>query len=185
MVVAALASGCAVLLGGCARGGESDQDGSFNDLGNRGKLRRWSRLHVETAVYGTAHIHRRAHVGEAAEHHGQSYGTADDEICGVKISKGTAVGITPWVLHRHRRLWDDPERFDPERCDHRAVELRWRFRTSLHAQHPVIESLAILRRAEREFRPFFPDAYLHPRLPRRAFSGSTERHTVGRKVWHV
>jgi cytochrome P450 len=23
--------------------------------------------------------------------------------------------IAPWVLHRHRRLWDQPERFDPSR----------------------------------------------------------------------
>jgi cytochrome P450 len=39
----------------------------------------------------------------------------DDEICGVKVRKGTQVGIAPWVLHRHRTLWDNPERFDPER----------------------------------------------------------------------
>ena len=23
--------------------------------------------------------------------------------------------ISPWVLHRHHRLWDEPERFDPSR----------------------------------------------------------------------
>jgi unspecific monooxygenase len=23
--------------------------------------------------------------------------------------------IAPWVLHRHRRLWDQPEKFDPAR----------------------------------------------------------------------
>ena len=23
--------------------------------------------------------------------------------------------ISPWVLHRHRRLWDEPDRFDPSR----------------------------------------------------------------------
>jgi cytochrome P450 len=40
---------------------------------------------------------------------------ADDEICGYRISKGAVVSIFPWILHRHRRLWDDPERFDPER----------------------------------------------------------------------
>ena len=39
----------------------------------------------------------------------------DDEICGVKVRKGTQVAIAPWVLHRHRTLWDNPERFDPER----------------------------------------------------------------------
>jgi cytochrome P450 len=39
----------------------------------------------------------------------------DDEICGVKVKAGTRVAIAPWVLHRHRTLWDKPEVFDPER----------------------------------------------------------------------
>jgi cytochrome P450 len=39
----------------------------------------------------------------------------DDEICGVRIPRGSIVQIVPWVLHRHRRLWESPERFDPER----------------------------------------------------------------------
>ncbi len=40
---------------------------------------------------------------------------ADDEICGVKVNKGDSVVIAPWVLHHHRRLWDEPARFDPDR----------------------------------------------------------------------
>jgi cytochrome P450 len=40
---------------------------------------------------------------------------ADDEICGVKIPRGATVTIVPWVLHRHAKLWDYPDRFDPER----------------------------------------------------------------------
>jgi cytochrome P450 len=40
---------------------------------------------------------------------------ADDVVCGHKVHKGAAVSILPWVLHRHRRLWDDPETFDPDR----------------------------------------------------------------------
>jgi cytochrome P450 len=40
---------------------------------------------------------------------------ADDEVCGVKIPKGATVSIAPWVLHRHKKLWDHPEQFDPER----------------------------------------------------------------------
>jgi cytochrome P450 len=39
----------------------------------------------------------------------------DDEICGVKVKAGTQIAIAPWILHRHRKLWDNPERFDPER----------------------------------------------------------------------
>jgi cytochrome P450 len=40
---------------------------------------------------------------------------ARDEICGRQIPKGMIIGIAPWVLHRHRLLWDDPDRFDPDR----------------------------------------------------------------------
>src|SRR5581483_831610 len=40
---------------------------------------------------------------------------AADELAGRPIRKGTLVVIAPYVLHRHRALWDDPDRFDPER----------------------------------------------------------------------
>jgi len=40
---------------------------------------------------------------------------AEDEICGVKVRKGEHIAIAPWILHHHRRLWDQPERFDPDR----------------------------------------------------------------------
>lgn len=38
-----------------------------------------------------------------------------DVIGGQAIAAGTAVAISPWVLHRHETLWDDPEAFRPER----------------------------------------------------------------------
>ena len=38
-----------------------------------------------------------------------------DEVCGVEVRPGTQVLISPWVLHRHERLWDDPSAFRPER----------------------------------------------------------------------
>jgi cytochrome P450 len=38
-----------------------------------------------------------------------------DELCGQRIKPGASIIIAPWVLHRHRALWDDPERFDPDR----------------------------------------------------------------------
>lgn len=38
-----------------------------------------------------------------------------DELCGQKIPKGAIVTVTPWLLHRHEALWDEPERFDPDR----------------------------------------------------------------------
>jgi cytochrome P450 len=39
----------------------------------------------------------------------------EDEIAGHKVDSRTRVVISPWVLHRHHRLWDEPERFDPSR----------------------------------------------------------------------
>ncbi len=38
-----------------------------------------------------------------------------DEICGRKIPADTGVSISPYVLHRHKLLWDDPDAFRPER----------------------------------------------------------------------
>jgi cytochrome P450 len=38
-----------------------------------------------------------------------------DELAGRTIEPGTMVVISPWVLHRHRLLWDDPDLFDPGR----------------------------------------------------------------------
>ena len=38
-----------------------------------------------------------------------------DELAGHRIRKGAMVVIAPYVLHRHRRLWDRPDVFDPNR----------------------------------------------------------------------
>ena len=38
-----------------------------------------------------------------------------DSVAGVEIAAGDIVMISPWVLHRHSRLWDDPHAFDPGR----------------------------------------------------------------------
>ncbi|MGU3537229.1 cytochrome P450 [Methylobacterium sp. A54F] len=40
---------------------------------------------------------------------------ADDRIGRIKIPRGSLVMVAPWVLHRHRTLWDDPAAFVPER----------------------------------------------------------------------
>ncbi len=38
-----------------------------------------------------------------------------DTAGGIPIPARAVVLIAPWVLHRHRRLWDQPEKFDPAR----------------------------------------------------------------------
>ena len=40
---------------------------------------------------------------------------APDEIGGYHLPRGWLVFIMPFVMHRHRAYWDDPERFDPGR----------------------------------------------------------------------
>lgn len=39
----------------------------------------------------------------------------DDEAGGIAVPAGAVVMIAPWVLHRHRRRWAAPEKFDPSR----------------------------------------------------------------------
>jgi cytochrome P450 len=38
-----------------------------------------------------------------------------DDLLGKRIRKGTLIMIVPWILHRHRLIWKDPELFDPRR----------------------------------------------------------------------
>lgn len=51
----------------------------------------------------------------------------DDKICSVHIKAGERVMISPWIIHRHRRLWEEPERFDPERFPPERSRNRPRF----------------------------------------------------------
>jgi cytochrome P450 len=50
-----------------------------------------------------------------------------DEICGRPIPKGREIAILPWVLHRHRSLWEEPDRFDPDRFTPERSAARPRF----------------------------------------------------------
>jgi cytochrome P450 len=50
-----------------------------------------------------------------------------DEICGWPVAKGMEILILPWVVHRHRTLWHDPDRFDPERFSRDNSATRPRF----------------------------------------------------------
>lgn len=39
----------------------------------------------------------------------------DDRYRDLEIRRGTQVLVMPWTVHRHRKLWDDPEAFRPSR----------------------------------------------------------------------
>ncbi len=38
-----------------------------------------------------------------------------ERVAGVMLRPGDAAMVAPWVLHRHRRLWEAPDAFDPRR----------------------------------------------------------------------
>lgn len=41
--------------------------------------------------------------------------TRDTELGNQRIAKGTVIDIPVYAIHRHRRVWSDPDRFDPSR----------------------------------------------------------------------
>lgn len=62
----------------------------------------------------------RAHIDEALRLYPPAFlivreAIKADEIAGRAIAPGTVVTISPWVLHRHRRRWVNPDAFDPSR----------------------------------------------------------------------
>jgi cytochrome P450 len=50
-----------------------------------------------------------------------------DRIGEHDIAPGTIVSVWPWLLHRHKALWDDPDTFDPSRFTPEASAARHRF----------------------------------------------------------
>lgn len=62
----------------------------------------------------------RAVVGEALRLYPPAFvivreAAGPDRLAGAEVRSGTIVMVAPWVLHRHRRLWRDPDAFDPAR----------------------------------------------------------------------
>ena len=77
----------------------------------------------------------------------------DDEICGHPIRKGDLVSVWPWLVHRHRGLWRDPDVFDPENFspEEKAGRHRYQYipfgagpRVCIGAQFATAEALLIL-----------------------------------------
>lgn len=46
---------------------------------------------------------------------------------GRRIAPGTMIYIPSYAIHRHLRLWDEPDRFDPDRFLPERVQLRDRY----------------------------------------------------------
>jgi cytochrome P450 len=84
-----------------------------------------------------------------------------DELCGFKVTPGLQILISPWILHRHRRLWDEPERFDPTRFSKESSDKRPRFaylpfgggpRVCIGATLAMTETILILAVLAQRFR---------------------------------
>jgi len=69
-----------------------------------------------------------------------------------EVKPGDLVSIWPWIIQRHKKLWDEPDAFDPERFASNGKE-RHRFqylpfgagpRTCVGARFAMAEALTIL-----------------------------------------
>jgi cytochrome P450 len=86
---------------------------------------------------------------------------APDTLAGQRVRAGSLVVISPYVLHRHRRLWRDPDLFDPARFMPGARESIDRFaylpfgagpRTCIGMGFALQEATIFLATILREFR---------------------------------
>ena len=78
---------------------------------------------------------------------------AADQLGEHEILPGDLVSIWPWIVHRHQRLWDDPDAFVPERFapERRKAYHRFQYlpfgagpRTCVGARLAMAEALTIL-----------------------------------------
>ncbi len=85
-----------------------------------------------------------------------------DRIGGVAIEPGTIVVVAPWLVHRHRLLWREPDLFEPERFapERRAGIPRFAYfpfglgsRICIGAGFAIQEALVALAMIVQRFRP--------------------------------
>ena len=55
------------------------------------------------------------------------HAVADDVVCGRHVPAKSLIAIMPYVVHHHRKLWPDPERFDPDRFTPENIRSRSRY----------------------------------------------------------
>ncbi len=76
---------------------------------------------------------------------------ADDMLGPNEVKSGDLVSIWPWIIHRHKRLWDDPDAFDASRFVGSNERHRFQYlpfgagpRTCVGARFAMAEALTIL-----------------------------------------
>lgn len=86
---------------------------------------------------------------------------ADDVVCDMKVPRGSLVTMIPWLIHRHRSNWEEPDRFDPERFTPEASARRDRLayipfgfgpRVCIGASFAMTEGVLILATLAQRFR---------------------------------
>ena len=88
----------------------------------------------------------------------------EDDLGAVRIPAGALIGIAPWTLHRHRRLWSEPDAFEPARFLPAAPPPdRFAFlpfgagpRVCIGAQFALTEAVLVLASLFRRFRVALP-----------------------------
>ena len=89
----------------------------------------------------------------------------EDEVLGRKIPKGSLVVVSPYVIHRHKLLWDEPDFFRPGRFMPGAREGIERFayipfgagpRICIGLRFAMIEAVLVLSALLRRFRFAMP-----------------------------
>jgi len=113
------------------------------------------------------------------------YAAEDVELAGEHIKAGTLIGLPIYVIHRHCKLWDNPDRFDPSRfAPGRDVGYsRYQFmpygvgpRICIGAAFALIEATAMLAHA----RPRCP-----VREPSRAGACTSLARGTAPEGWHA
>jgi cytochrome P450 len=139
------------------------------------------------------HPYTRAVVDEAMRLYPPAYvivraAREADEICGTPVAPGDLVVVSPWVLHRHQRLWRDPGAFDPRRFLPGAPPIdRFAYlpfgvgpRVCIGAHFALTEATLVLSRLVGAFR--FSLADTTPVLPVAIITTRPDRHPPFRIV---
>lgn len=99
----------------------------------------------------------------------------DDEIGGVRITAGSTVATPPFLIHRHRATWDNPEGFDPRRFLPGAAPDRHRYaylpfgggrRACIGAAFAQLEAVLLLAAITRRYRLDLVEHHLPTPIPR-------------------
>ena len=92
----------------------------------------------------------------------------EDTVEGYRVRKGSMIFIVPWLIHRHRLLWERPEVFDPERFAPEQAAARPRFaylpfgggpRICIGAGFAMTEALIILAMLGQRYRLRLVDGF--------------------------